>query len=218
MWKCRQLLQDPELWTRNGNCYVHLYAKGQSRRGPAFRLSLRELLDARCHPLLVRFIARDQAVLCRASPGQTYIEVLEKMGPSAKVELYIPPPPMANKEESRRYHIATRNFFAWVLRRSMVGEHLGSTLINLLTSMGEFRFPGANNMNDLLGYLDEEGYLEMRNQPIHALGILHFAEHLQLRDLYINAFTHCVGMCDHLFAIHEYQVGQMQSVPGMNHC
>jgi len=137
------------------------------------------------------------------------MEVLETMGPSAKVELYIPPPPMANKDESRRYHIATRNFFAWVLRRSMVGEHLGSTLINLLTSMGEFRCPGANNMDDLLSYLDEEGYLEICNQPIHALGILHFAEHLQLRDLYIHAFTHCVGMCDHLFAIHEYQVCQV---------
>ena len=202
------MLQDPELWSRNGNCYVYLYGQGQSRRGPAFRVPFRELVDARCHPLIARCMARDPAVLAMASPGQTYLEVLEQMGANAKIELYIPPPPAASKDELRRHHIAIRNLFAWVLRRSMVGEHLGLTLINLLSTMEEFRCPGENNMDDLLGYLDEEGYLEMRNQPIHALAMLHLAEHLQLKDLYINAFTHCVGMCDQLFSIPEYQVSR----------
>lgn len=61
-------------------------------------------------------------------------------------------------------------------------------------------------MSDLISYLDEEGYLDMRNQPIHALAILHFAEYFQCKPLYIDAFTHCTGMSDQLFLVPEYQV------------
>ncbi|KAK5659763.1 hypothetical protein OQA88_974 [Cercophora sp. LCS_1] len=198
--------RDPELWFRNGNCYVHLYGKGQSRRGPAFKVPFDALLEAKCHPLLARFMARDTTIPHSAAPGRRYFDFLDRIRPDSRVELYMPAPPMATKEEALRYHLATRNFFAWVFRRSMVGEHLGSSLIALINSMSEFRCPGEDNMDGLLGYLNEEGYLDMRNQPIHALAILHFAEFFQFKNLYIDAFTHCVGMCDRLFGIPEYQV------------
>lgn len=87
----------------------------------------------------------------------------------------------------------------------MVGEHLGSTIITLLNTMAEFR-SAEENMEDLLSYLDEEGYLDVRNQPSHALAILHLAESLEMKDLYISAFAHCVGMSDQLFTSSEYQV------------
>lgn len=196
--------KDPELWFKNGNCFVHLYGKGQSRRGPAFKVPFEALMQAKCHPLVARFLARDGPVLS-TRPGQRYFDFVDRMNPNARIELYIPPPPMATREEALRHHLTTRNFFAWVFRRSLVGEHLGTTLISLLNSMSEFRCPGEDNMEGLLSYLDEEGYLELRNQPIHALAILHFAEYFQFKDLYINAFTHCVGMMDQLFAIPEYQ-------------
>ncbi|KAK1756474.1 hypothetical protein QBC47DRAFT_186906 [Echria macrotheca] len=198
--------RDPELWFKNGNCFVHLYGKGQSRRGPAFKVPLEALLKAKCHPLIARFMVRDPSVSPSSSLGREYFDSLDRISPGSRVELYIPPPAMSTREEALRYHIATRNFFAWVFRRSLVGEHLGSTLIALLNSMSDFRRSGEDNMDGLLGYLDEEGYLEMRNQPIHALAVLHFAEHFHVRDLYIDAFTHCVGMLDQLFAIAEYQV------------
>lgn len=170
------------------------------------------LLEAKCHPLIARFMARDTTFPCAAAPGRRYFDFLDQIQPDSRIELYIPAPPMATKEEALRYHIATRNFFAWVFRRSMVGEHLGSSFIALISSMSEFRCPGEDNMDGLLGYLDEEGYLDMRNQPIHALAILHFAEFFQFRNLYIDAFTHCVGMCDRLFGIPEYQVCGRESM------
>ncbi|KAL1863881.1 hypothetical protein Daus18300_008030 [Diaporthe australafricana] len=70
--------------------------------------------------------------------------------------------------------------------------------------MHEFRDAGVDNKRDLLGYLDEEGYLDTRHQPNHALAILHVAENFELRDLYIDAFTHCVGMSERLYRSPEY--------------
>jgi hypothetical protein len=75
-----------------------------------------------------------------------------------------------------------------------------------MNSMHEFRLPGEDNIADLRDYLEEEGYLQMREQANHALAILHLAEFFQLRDLYIGAFAHCTGMSSRLFLSSEYQV------------
>jgi hypothetical protein len=123
-----------------------------------------------------------------------------------RVDLYISPSPMADKKQMLDFYMAIRNLFAWIFRRSMVGEHLGSALITLLDSMSEFRSPGVDNVEDIMRYVEEEGYLDMANQPIHALAMVHLAEYYQLRDLYINAFAHCAGMGDCLYALPEYQV------------
>jgi hypothetical protein len=193
--------QDPELWFRNGNCLVHLYEKGQSRRGPSFKLPFKDLLDSKCFPLIERFYAW-------AGPGPRSVSDFDRwsqLNPRHTVELYIPPPPAADKNQTFAYHIATRNFFAWVFRRSMVGSHLGEALVGLLHSMHEFRYHMGDNMDDILDFMDEEGYLDIANQPNHALAVLHFAESFQMKDLYTRAFAHCVGMSDRLFASPEYE-------------
>lgn len=104
------------------------------------------------------------------------------------------------------FNLAMRNLFAWMCRRSIVGEHLGSALITLADSMREFRTPGVDNVADVMSYLEHQGYLDMANQPIHALAMVHLAEYYKLRDLYINAFAHCAGMSDCLYVLPEYQV------------
>ncbi|KAM7188594.1 hypothetical protein V8F33_010559 [Rhypophila sp. PSN 637] len=199
--------QDPELWYRNGNCFVYLYKRGQSTRGPSFKLPFDALLEARCHPLISQFIVHNILDEAPTTAPIQYHEfnLLHGANPNARVELYIPPPAMGNWESSQMYYMAIRNLFAWVFRRSMVGQHLGVALVWLLNTMSQLRCPGEDNMADLLSYIDEEGYLDMRNQPIHALAILHFAEYYQCKSLYINAFTHCVGMSDRLFVVPEYQ-------------
>lgn len=88
----------------------------------------------------------------------------------------------------------------------MVGDQLGNALIALVHSMEEFREPGVDNLQDLYNYLDEEGYLDMRDQPDHALAILHLAEAFKIRALYLHAFAHCVGMCERLYKHSEYSV------------
>lgn len=194
--------QDPALWYRNGNCLVHLYGKGQSKRGPSFRLPFSELLAKKCYPLLERFLAPGAGAV---SPAQ--LNRWNRLQPDQTVELYIPAPAMADEAQAAAYHVTTRNFFAWVFRKSMVGEHLGTALVGLLYSMHEFRVEGSDNVADLADYLEEEGYLGFVNQPNHALAILHLAETFEITDLYVKAFAHCAGMSDRLYTSEEYEVG-----------
>lgn len=97
----------------------------------------------------------------------------------------------------------------------MVGQTLGGTLVGLLHSMHELRSGVQDNIADMMDYLDEEGYLEMSNQPTNALAMLHLAESFEMSDLYTRAFAHCVGMGHLLNDISEYQVSY--SAPVMTH-
>lgn len=199
--------QDPELWLLgNGNddcvCFIYLYEKGQSERGPAFRIPFASLLSAQCQPLIERFVDRS------VSEEDAY--------QNGRVDLYIPAPAGASRSQAAQYHLAIRNLVAWVSRRSVVGEHLGGALIALTHAIDDFREPQADTQRDLLSYLDEEGYLDMRNQPDHALGILHLAEVLQMQELYTDAFAHCVGMSELLYKHSEYSVSAifLMNFPG----
>ncbi|CAI4218049.1 unnamed protein product [Parascedosporium putredinis] len=102
-----------------------------------------------------------------------------------------------------------RNFFAWLCRRPLVGEHLGWALAGLINSMRELRDPCAENVKDLIDYMEQEGYLNMRNNPSHALAILYVAETYQLRGMYVDAFAHCTGMFWDLEASAEYQMTRL---------
>ncbi|KAI1393809.1 uncharacterized protein F4822DRAFT_26379 [Hypoxylon trugodes] len=195
------LKRDPELWYRDGNCYIHLYGQGQSRRGPAFKVPFSGLLEGNCYPFIDRFMGRN----IRTPTGHVRHDNSDPARRS-RIELFIPAPSRSDKQQSYKYHLATRNFIAYVFRRSMVGENLGTALIGLVHSMYEFRTADVDNVQDLTSYLDEEGYLNFKNNPTHAIAILRLAEVFQLKDLYINAFAHCCGMSDQLLIAPEYQL------------
>ncbi|KAG9257153.1 uncharacterized protein F5Z01DRAFT_455939 [Emericellopsis atlantica] len=195
------LHKDPELWLRGGDCLVYLYGRGQSQRGPSFQVCFKELVRQKCIPLIDRFTISDGTPLPRNA------RQLERWAATASrpIKLYIPPPDNATTEQAFAYHIATRNFMAWVFRRSLVGEHLGSAIVALMYSMHEFRSDDVeDHAADVHGYLDEEGYLDLVNQPNHALGLLYYAETFRIRDMYIRALAHCVGMSDRLHACPGY--------------
>jgi hypothetical protein len=121
-------------------------------------------------------------------------------------EMYIPAPASAGRAQSMLYHVATRNLFAWIFGQSLVGPRLSDAIIGLLHSMNEFRSENADNVEDILDYMDNEGYADMRGHPTYALAILNFAEHFHFRDLYIDAFSHCVGMIEDLSDNLDYEV------------
>lgn len=187
--------QDPELWYPNGDCLVYLHNQGQSRRGPAFKISMDMLVKAGCTPVIERFLAYNLA----ESPGsEADNEAYFGRSHFKLFALYIPAPSTAGREQAFLYHTATRNFFAWISRKPLVGLHLGGALVALLNIMNEFRFQGANNVQAITEYMEDEGYADIRNSPDHALAVLFFAEHFQFKDLWIDAFTHCCGMIERL--------------------
>jgi len=113
-------------------------------------------------------------------------------------ELYIPAPKATDRSQAFLYHCATRNFFAWLFGKPLVGTHLGEALVGLLNCLNDFRSAGMDNVQAIMDFMDDECYADMRNSPDHALAILFFAEHFQFKDLWIDAFAHCTGMHEKL--------------------
>ncbi|UKZ63742.1 uncharacterized protein TrAtP1_004966 [Trichoderma atroviride] len=196
------LRRDSDIWERNGNCLIHLYAKGDSKRGPSFKLPFAALLSAGCLPLVEKFLVLEGI----ASNTAQEIERWDQLHPRSTAELYIPAPLNATDKQAQQYHLAIRNLCAWILGRPMVGRHLGSTLVALLHSMREFRSSSGSNVDDLLEYMRQAQYLDMVGAPTHATAALYVAETFQLGNLYKRAFAHCVGMHDRLFYNSEYQL------------
>ena len=93
-----------------------------------------------------------------------------------------------------------------MFERPLVGERLGDALIALLNRMDEFRPNQEVNQDDMIAYLDEQGYTDFRDCPDHALAVLQFAEKFRDRELWTDAFVHCAGMWDLLDKSAEFEV------------
>ena len=127
-------------------------------------------------------------------------------GDSSIVELYIPAPEHASREESCDWHIANRNFFAFVLGKPLVGREMGQAYVDLFERMRLFRSEHINNKQDFLDYLEIQGYRDLVECTDYALASLFYAERYKLKDVWIDAFAHCVGMSESITLSPEYTV------------
>jgi len=118
----------------------------------------------------------------------------------------MPVPDHLDRQESLQWHIATRNFFAWLMGKPLVGDRLGQSIMRLFEQMKHFRERGADNLGDILAYLTRIGYTRVASRPDHALAMLLFAENMRLKDIWLNAFVHCVGMNDIMVDSPEFGV------------
>ena len=181
------------MWFEHGDCLVHLHAKGHSKRGPALRVPLNAV---RANNLVSVFGLRRAYV---SSDPRTNLSLYE---------LFVPAPNEYLKDAAFRWHLTTRNFFAFLFGKPLVGVHFGKTLVDLQERIHLFRSGNSSNDNDLMAYLGNLGYLEFAHCPDYSLGLLQFAEHYQLKELWIDAFTHCVGMNEILSESSEFPVGE----------
>ncbi|KAI9870972.1 MAG: hypothetical protein M1830_003566, partial [Pleopsidium flavum] len=201
-WDC--LRRDPELWFPDGDCLIHLYARGQSRRGPSFRLPLAQLASSQ---VFVAYGSRpDVRSPQSAESGSSSDRIYFGNPPTVQArELYIPAPARLSPGGAFRYHLTTRNVFASILGRPVVGTHLGQALIDLLERMNTLNLTEDDHLRDILVYMEDEGYGEFRECPDHALAVLIFAEHFELQGLWTDAFVHCAGMNNRLTESGEFE-------------
>ncbi|KAL8730788.1 MAG: hypothetical protein Q9166_003858 [cf. Caloplaca sp. 2 TL-2023] len=206
--------RDPELWFPSGDCLVHFYAQGHSRRGASLRVSLAAIESSNCGPLLEQYSAKASVQSPSAASDHSSTsdeDDFNEPSPPTKHELFIPAPPSLTRESSFRFHITTRNFFAWMFEKPLVGDRLGDSLLSLLDRMNEFRRDEDENLEDMLAYLDSQEYTDFRSCPDHALAVLQFAERHELFDLWRDSFCHCAGMSDDLDSSAEYEFLSRQS-------
>ena len=200
------VLQEPELCWPTGDCLVYLREPGQSSRGPAFRVHLAFLRVKGFESLIDRCLVRNSVhatVQCCALPNCSGCDPQEPVQ-----ELYIPAPHGVSLEDSFQHHITTRNVFAFLYNRPLAGRTLGTALTSLKARLDEYR-PDDSSQNTLevLSYAENQRYLDFRECVDHALAALFVAEKLQVEDLWIDAFAHCVGMSHRgLWSSVEYSV------------
>ncbi|KAF2021747.1 hypothetical protein BU24DRAFT_27597 [Aaosphaeria arxii CBS 175.79] len=193
------LRRDPDLWFEDGDCYVHLYARGQSRRGPSFRIPFRALRHLKCGAMFSLCFAQ----IMPSGPSSHAAKRISSgfntpVSSNSTIELFVPAPDGASREAAFQWHLTTRNFFAFVLGRPLVGAHLGQSFVDLQERMQLFRSGQIDNRQDFLAYAEAQGYCDFVDCADYALGMLYYAEHYKIRDLWIDAFTHCVGMNESL--------------------
>lgn len=110
------------------------------------------------------------------------------------LELYLPAPDRTTLDTVFEHHTNTRNVFAFIYNLPLTGKTLGQSLVDLKQRLDIYR-PEADNSAELIAYADSQRYLDFRECVDHALATVHLAEALKLEDLYVDAFTHCVGLC-----------------------
>ncbi|KAK7728510.1 hypothetical protein SLS57_002398 [Botryosphaeria dothidea] len=195
------LRRDAELWLPDGDCFVHLYERGHSRRGPSFCVPMEVLKHSACGNLFTLCFAH---TVSRSQVPSGQLSALKD--PSEKMyELYIPAPEDFMKEEAFQWHLTTRNFLAFIFNKPLVGTHLGSALIDLQERLHLFRSAEpSQNQSVFMEYAEDIGYLNFTHRPDNALAMLYYAEHYEIKNLWIDAYAHCVGMNETLFLSTEH--------------
>ena len=93
-----------------------------------------------------------------------------------------------------------------MFEKPLVGPRLGGALTALHERMNEYRPDSEENEDDFLAYIDGQDYADFRECPDHALAVLQVAETFEYRDLWTDAFVHCVGMNNRLVLSAEFSV------------
>jgi hypothetical protein len=179
-----------------------LNSKGEPGRGPSFQIPFIALVEAKCFAFIDRYIDKD----FRREKLPRNPEEWGQLSPRQPIELYIPIPRAKPRISAGRHLLAIRNFLAWAIGGCMVGEHLGGALVALVHSMAKYRPPSERHLQDLMTYMDEQGYLDFESRPSHALAALYVAEYMRLNNLYVRAFAHCAGMLEKVYTSTEYTV------------
>jgi hypothetical protein len=122
------------------------------------------------------------------------------------IDIFVPAPEGLSKEKAFDYHITTRNVFAFCCDRPLVGNNLGKAMIELQDRLLLWRPRHPANLDDFRTYVARQGYLEFAHCPDYSIALLRYAEQFRTADIWIDAFTHCVGMHDMLYISKEYEV------------
>lgn len=117
-------------------------------------------------------------------------------------EIWFPCPPyIKTAEAQRRHNLATRNFFALLYNKPVVGADFYEMVHDLQAIIDTF-YELDNNGNTKLGalviarYLSERRLDDVRGNLNAALGLLAWSEHdiVRWQQGYLEAFVHCAGM------------------------
>ncbi|KAI9893684.1 MAG: hypothetical protein M1814_005899 [Vezdaea aestivalis] len=129
----------------------------------------------------------------------------DKGGAMVLHEIYFPAPVDQSKTDILRHHLTTRNIFALLLHKSLVGINLFQALSDLHERLGLYMPPESDNTSMIIEYIVSKGLDDVRNDPASAAGLLAWSEgqEVRWREGWREAFVNCAGMYSRVISVPE---------------
>ncbi|KAL8869268.1 MAG: hypothetical protein Q9174_004395, partial [Haloplaca sp. 1 TL-2023] len=236
-----KLVKDPELWDDAGDTLVYF---GYQRPQPSFRIKASILEDTKSPILLSKLQEGFQRTvklpssrqnmsrlrggmknLKLVSNGRQGLPTLSEDGPGSnenpiRHEIHFPAPDDASRIEILRYHITTRNLFAFRLDQPLVGLTYYQAIMDLHGRLLTYMPTEVDCTSLLIQYLKGRNLHNVANDPAAALGLLAWTESSPVRWLegWREAFVHCVGMYDSIRSLPEIRDVSHASRTLLEHC
>lgn len=122
-------------------------------------------------------------------------------------EIHFPAPDGASRIEILRYHITTRNFFAFLLNKPLVGLTFYQALIDLYERLLVFMPRECNTSDVIIRFVTRNRLHNVCNNPAAAAGLLAYSEddEVQWPEGWREGFVHCSGMYTKLRELPEFR-------------
>jgi len=113
-----------------------------------------------------------------------------------RYEIHFPPPDEYLKVDVLRHHITTRNFFALLLKKPLVGLTLFQALVDLCSRLHLYLPKEVDCAEVMMQYMIDINLHNVCNDPAAAAGLLAWSEDPEVRWLagWREGFAHCCGM------------------------
>lgn len=178
-----KLKRDPDLWDESGDTLIFF---GRGSGDPSFRV---------CSSLIEE--TKSATLISMLDKGMVQVESSKKnQMPGVQYKLYMDAHSGRTKVDVLRYHITTRNFFAFLIREPLVGFTFYQALADLYERLEEYLSPSIDRAIALQSYLVMNGLVNVSNEPRAAAGLLAWSEDVRWNNGWREAFVHSVGMYD----------------------
>ena len=126
---------------------------------------------------------------------------------AVRYQIHFPAPDGAARQDLLRYHLTTRNFFALLLSRPLVGLTFYQALIDLHQRLRLYLSGNPNCALIIIKCLMENNLHNVCNDPAAAAGLLAWSEDEEIcwQEGWREGFVHCSGMYTQLREIPEFR-------------
>lgn len=220
-----QMVQDPELWDSTGDTLVYY---GYQRPKASFRVKSSTLEGTRSEtlvsmlqegykrnprsaPSVLSASSSERGVkrfgLGRRAPSSS--SEISNSGNEAQIqhEIHFPAPDGASRIEILRHHITTRNFFALLLNKPLVGLTFYQALIDLHERLLAVMPREFSCTDIIIEFLTRKRLHNVCNDPAAAVGLLAYSEDDEVHwpEGWREGFIHCSGMYTKLQELAEFR-------------
>lgn len=223
-----KLMKDPELWDDSGDTLVYF---GYQRPQASFRIKSSLLEDTKSEFLTSKLQEGFQRS-AKLSPSREQISALRggmknlnlmakgrralptvsesdnrSIESPIRHEIHFPAPDDATRIEILRHHSTTRNFFAFLLSKPLVGMTYYQALTDLHERLLLYMPHDIDCAHLLIQYLIKNHLHNNSNDVVAAAGLLAWIENHQIKwpEGWREAFVHCVGMYSELRTVPEFR-------------